>query len=588
MRTLVSALLLVPLHAPQGARAESPVSTRLLDLDGDGDLDILAAHADGTLHVRRNVGPRHFLDVPQELPRVSFVDALCTDLDADGVLDLYLVSPGADVALRGEGGGLFRDATAELGLSESGAGLTAERLDVDGDGLFELVVHEQGSDVLFWARADGRFEREAGTSDGASRTATTPGLPTPGDSAAAVESGTSSTQAGPALATGPQAPAAGLGLMPAPSPSSTPAPLMGINLDARFVNDDRGEVGSADIVDGSLTGADVSTSGGNVTFGGGATVAARRAAFGSSSTASGTYASVLGGSTNTASGLRSVVSGGLENSAVGVDSTVAGGGHNHAINNWATIPGGRYNIASGQYAFVAGSSSTASGHKSCIPGGYRNTAAGNYSFAAGRRAKANHLGSFVWGDSANFDKPSGAADQFNVYAEGGARIFAVGQTTPSLVVDAAGNVGIGTASPGFTLEVNGLAHRADDAATWTVTSDARLKKNVADIEGALETLLALRGVTFEYTDPSKPGLRRGFIAQEVEKVLPEWVEDGPDGYKRLTVTGFEALTVESLRQQQRQIDSQRVRLAGQEEELGKLRSQVESLSSALARALLEK
>lgn len=565
----VAALLAVPLQAVRSATSATSatagpdlVGTRLLDLDGDGALDILALHADGTLEVRRNAGNRRFLEVAQELPRVAVIDVLCADLDADGIPDLYLVSPGADVALRGEGAAVFREATVELGLSESGPGRAAERLDVDGDGLLDLVVHNQGSEVLFWARADGRFEREACTTDGAAPAATLPEVVT-----VLPEADQPSTE--PVLVVPPGTPSGRSGALVTPASSS------GLGLDARYVNDERGEVGSADIADGSLTGADVSTSSGNVTFGGGATLTARKAAFGISSTASGTYAAVLGGATNTASGIRSVVVAGLENSAQGVDSTVAGGGHNHAINNWATIPGGRYNVASGQYAFVAGSSSTASGHKSSIPGGFRNAAAGNYSFAAGRRAKANHAGSFVWGDSADVDKPSTGADEFNVYAEGGARIFAAGQTTPSLIVDAAGNVGLGTATPGFTLEVNGLAHRADNASTWTVTSDARLKRNVHTITGALETVLSLRGVTFEYADPGLPGLRRGFIAQEVEQVLPEWVEDGADGYKRLTVDGFEALAVEALRAQQEKIDAQA-------RELVALRSAVEQLRAELA------
>jgi hypothetical protein len=291
-------------------------------------------------------------------------------------------------------------------------------------------------------------------------------------------------------------------------------------------------------------------------------------------------ANVTGGLSNTASGQRSAVSGGLDNFALGIDSIVAGGGHSAATRNWSTVVGGRYNIASGLYALVAGGGgSTASGHRATIVGGYRNTAAASYSFAAGRRAKANHTGSFVWGDSANVDKASAAADQFNIYAEGGARIFAVGQATPSMVVDSAGKVGIGTATPGFTLEVNGTAHRADDSPSWTVVSDARLKKNVEDIEGALETLLALRGVTFEYREPAKPGLRRGFLAQEVEKVLPEWVADGPDGYKRITVSGFEALAVEALRDQQREIEAQKAELAA-------LRADVERLNAELASSLM--
>ena len=37
------------------------------------------------------------------------------------------------------------------------------------------------------------------------------------------------------------------------------------------------------------------------------------------------------------------------------------------------------------------------------------------------------------------------------------------------------------------------------------------------------------------------------IAQEVEKVFPDWVETAPNGMKRLSIHGFEALTVEALR-----------------------------------------
>ena len=38
-----------------------------------------------------------------------------------------------------------------------------------------------------------------------------------------------------------------------------------------------------------------------------------------------------------------------------------------------------------------------------------------------------------------------------------------------------------------------------------------------------------------------------FIAQEVEKVLPEWVGVDPKGFKTLNITGLDALLVESVR-----------------------------------------
>jgi hypothetical protein len=102
-----------------------------------------------------------------------------------------------------------------------------------------------------------------------------------------------------------------------------------------------------------------------------------------------------------------------------------------------------------------------------------------------------------------------------------------------------------------TLVVQGTAYKPGGG-SWSSLSDWRLKKNIRPLAGALEKLLALRGVHFEYVDPEKlhelPGERIGLIAQEVEQVLPDWVETGPDGYKRVTVRGLEALVVEALRE----------------------------------------
>ena len=40
----------------------------------------------------------------------------------------------------------------------------------------------------------------------------------------------------------------------------------------------------------------------------------------------------------------------------------------------------------------------------------------------------------------------------------------------------------------------------------------------------------------------------GFLAQEVESVFPEWVSVDAQGYRALTIRGFEALAVEALKQ----------------------------------------
>jgi len=151
-------------------------------------------------------------------------------------------------------------------------------------------------------------------------------------------------------------------------------------------------------------------------------------------------------------------------------------------------------------------------------------------------------------------------------------------------MDINGNVGIGTTSPAFKLEVNGTAGKPGGG-SWSVSSDARLKKNVHDLEGALETLLALRGVTFEYKDPEAihelPGERIGFIAQEVEEVLPDWVSE-VGGYKRLTVRGFEALAVEALRELATSNEAKDVRISELAQRNDELVGRLESLESQLA------
>lgn len=98
--------------------------------------------------------------------------------------------------------------------------------------------------------------------------------------------------------------------------------------------------------------------------------------------------------------------------------------------------------------------------------------------------------------------------------------------------------------------------KAGPGNTWTVTSDLRLKKHIKPLENVLDELLSLRGVTYEYRDPANgTGRYPGFIAQEVQRVFPAWVSQGSDGYLRVASIGFEALTVEALREQETEIRS---------------------------------
>ena len=151
-----------------------------------------------------------------------------------------------------------------------------------------------------------------------------------------------------------------------------------------------------------------------------------------------------------------------------------------------------------------------------------------------------------------------------------------------------GNVGINKASPNFTLEVNGTAGKPGGG-SWSNSSDRRLKKDIQDLKGALDRLMELHGVTFEYRDPEAinelPGTRIGVIAQEVEQVFPDWVSTGGHGYKTVTFRGFEALTVEALRELRTEkgaeIAELQARIDAQQTQIDALVRQVNALTKAM-------
>lgn len=266
------------------------------------------------------------------------------------------------------------------------------------------------------------------------------------------------------------------------------------------------------------------------------------------------------------------IGGGSMNSVVGStvevnSSSTIGGGDNNQIeggNAGSTIGGGRGNRIGfrSAYATVAGGESNlASAQFASVPGGSMNVAGGRYSLAAGRRALATNDGTFVWADSENADFGSTGTNQFLIRASGG--------------------VGINTDSPQFPLHVNGDAGKPGGGA-WSVASDERLKKNIRPLEQALARLLQLHGVTYEYKDHKAihelAGQQTGMIAQEVEKVFPDWVETTPDGMRRLSIRGFEALTVEALRELRIEKDEQ---IRARDERITAMEMRLAALEDAL-------
>jgi hypothetical protein len=99
--------------------------------------------------------------------------------------------------------------------------------------------------------------------------------------------------------------------------------------------------------------------------------------------------------------------------------------------------------------------------------------------------------------------------------------------------------------------------------SWANSSDIRLKENVKTIDNALDKVLKLRGVTFDwkvgYTEFGKKE-SAGFIADEVMEIFPEWVSETnasdtqkeiieDDKIKSLSLPfHFDALLVEAIKE----------------------------------------
>ena len=101
-------------------------------------------------------------------------------------------------------------------------------------------------------------------------------------------------------------------------------------------------------------------------------------------------------------------------------------------------------------------------------------------------------------------------------------------------------------------------------------SDARLKTDIADIPNALDGVLALRGVRYQWNTTGFPemvldeGPQIGFIAQEVERVYPELVSTAPNGYKTVDYDRLTPILVEAIKQQQAEIKALQKRIVALE------------------------
>lgn len=108
------------------------------------------------------------------------------------------------------------------------------------------------------------------------------------------------------------------------------------------------------------------------------------------------------------------------------------------------------------------------------------------------------------------------------------------------------------------------------AADWSCASDARKKKNIVDLEPSLNKIMQLKPRRFDTIFGEKN--LTGFIAQEVQNVLPETVDESDPNDLSLAQGEFMPHVIKAIQEQQSQIEE--LKLENQQ-----LKQRIEALDS---------
>lgn len=163
-----------PASAGVADSASASFGSTMVDIDGDGDLDIYVSEYNFTPNrLFINNGDGTFTDKAKEFG-LDFVgnsiQATFFDYDNDNDLDMYLVVNGqseVDYESRGEpskfyknnGNNTYTEVSQQIGIKHKGFGLSASVADYNGDGWLDLYVANdfEAPDYLYYNNGDGTF-----------------------------------------------------------------------------------------------------------------------------------------------------------------------------------------------------------------------------------------------------------------------------------------------------------------------------------------------------------------------------------------------------------------------------------------------
>ena len=270
-------------------------------------------------------------------------------------------------------------------------------------------------------------------------------------------------------------------------------------------------------------------------------------------TASGTYSTAMGaftiasGNFSTAMG-QSTIASGSRSTAMGQSTTASG---------YTSTTMGDYTTASGYSSTAMGYFTTASGFYSTAMGSV-TTASGDYSTAMGEATTASDYASLTVGhyNSVNRTVTSGGNATYFV-ADNAA--FVIGNGTSSAFSDA------------FVVYFNGNATLSGNL---TINSDERLKDNIQPLGSTLNKLHQIEAKTYSLKKDEEHTPKIGVLAQEVQAVFPELVNEGADGILSVNYQGLVPVLINAINEQ----DAKIAALEAQNAEIKELKEMVRVLA----------
>lgn len=115
-----------------------------------------------------------------------------------------------------------------------------------------------------------------------------------------------------------------------------------------------------------------------------------------------------------------------------------------------------------------------------------------------------------------------------------------------------GQIGLGSISQNDLLSASGVSILTDTGAflssdgTWTNASDEKLKNNIQDLRYGLDEVLDLEPRSFTFEKSGRESI--GFIAQEIETVIPEIVSNSGLGTKGVEYGQLTAVLVNAIKE----------------------------------------